>query len=234
MALEGGGAIIIWNDIAPDGRDEFYDWHINEHIPERLAIPGFRRGSRYRAMSSVTSPEFLTLYEISGASVATSAAYLARLNAPTDWTKRATSYFRNTSRALTQIVLSLGPGQGGVMGTVRFDSSPEGRTRVQNLASARMLLEKIAAMPRVTGVHLCTTDSDASAAKTTESRERRDILVAPAGALLIEGCDVAAVSLGIADVMTSVDLDRAVTTTGLYLLEHMQTASHAWQSGEDD
>ena len=46
-----------------------------------------------------TKPEFVTLYEIADASVATSAPYLARLNAPTDWTKRATSHFRNTARA---------------------------------------------------------------------------------------------------------------------------------------
>ena len=46
MALAGKGAIIIWNDITPEGRDEFYDWHLHEHIPERLGVPGFRRGSR--------------------------------------------------------------------------------------------------------------------------------------------------------------------------------------------
>ena len=93
MALAGKGAIIIWNDIAPEGRDEFYEWHIREHIPERLGIPGFLRGARYIAISPQTRPEFLTLYEIADASVATSAAYLARLNAPTEWTKRATLHF---------------------------------------------------------------------------------------------------------------------------------------------
>jgi hypothetical protein len=43
MALAGQVAIIIWNDIAPEGRDEFYDWHLHEHIPERLRVPGFLR-----------------------------------------------------------------------------------------------------------------------------------------------------------------------------------------------
>ena len=125
MALAGQRAIIIWNDIAPEGRDEFYDWHIHEHIPERLAVPGFRRGSRSIAISPQTKPEFVTLYEIADASVATSAAYLARLNAPTDWTKRATSHFRNTARALTKVLLSEGAGSGGVMATIRFDDSDQ-------------------------------------------------------------------------------------------------------------
>ena len=40
MALAGKGAIIIWNDITPEGRDQFYDWHLHEHIPERLERAG--------------------------------------------------------------------------------------------------------------------------------------------------------------------------------------------------
>ena len=41
MTSPGAGAIIIWNDIAPEGRDDFYDWHLNEHMPERLASQDF-------------------------------------------------------------------------------------------------------------------------------------------------------------------------------------------------
>ena len=80
MALAGGGAICIWNDITPEGRDEFYAWHLHEHMPERAAIPGFRRGRRYVGLDAATSPEFFTLYETETAEVQTSAPYLARLN----------------------------------------------------------------------------------------------------------------------------------------------------------
>jgi hypothetical protein len=123
MSLPGTGAIIIWNDIASDGRDEFYNWHLNEHIPERLSVPGFLVGSRYIAVSSETKPEFLTLYVTRDETIATSASYLKRLNAPTPWTKRATAHFRNTSRALTRSAFSQGTGMGGFIGTFRFDGS---------------------------------------------------------------------------------------------------------------
>ena len=73
MALAGGGAILIWNDIAPEGRDEFYAWHVREHIPERVAIPGFLRGSRYIAATPDSRPEFFTLYETRDVAVAASA-----------------------------------------------------------------------------------------------------------------------------------------------------------------
>ncbi len=37
------GAVAIWHDIVPEGLQEFYAWHGEEHMPERVSIPGFRR-----------------------------------------------------------------------------------------------------------------------------------------------------------------------------------------------
>ena len=58
MALSGEGAICIWNDITDEGRDEFYAWHLAEHMPERVGIPGFLRGrprGRFTGASSAAS-----------------------------------------------------------------------------------------------------------------------------------------------------------------------------------
>ena len=222
MALVGGGAIIIWNDIAPEGRADFYEWHIREHIPERLSVPGFLRGSRYAAPTAHTRPEFLTLYETEHAAVATSAAYLARLNAPTDWTRRATAHFRNTSRALTSVVHSEGPGHGGVMGTIRFDDTSGGKSALESIAAP--VLAAMARLARITGVHLCTTDHSASATRTAESRGRTDILAAPIGAVMIEGCDAAAVQAAMAQLAKQCALDVQQFQAGLYTLEHSRMA----------
>ncbi len=80
-ALLGNAAVLIWNDVAPEGRDQFYRWHDREHIPERLALPGFLRGRRLACTGH--SPEWLTIYEADDLDVLTSPEYLARLNAPT-------------------------------------------------------------------------------------------------------------------------------------------------------
>jgi hypothetical protein len=45
MSLVGSAAIAMWWNMAPDLRSEFEDWHSHEHFPERMSIPGFRRGS---------------------------------------------------------------------------------------------------------------------------------------------------------------------------------------------
>ena len=45
----GRATVAIWCDIALDVRDELNHWHAHEHMPERLRIPGFLRGSRWVA-----------------------------------------------------------------------------------------------------------------------------------------------------------------------------------------
>ena len=119
MSLSGLGVIAIWNDIAEEGRANFYEWHDREHIPERVGIPGFLRGRRYIALSG--TPEYFTLYEVRDGSVLTGPDYLARLNSPTEWTSRSVQHFRNTSRSLCNVEVSLGAGSGGFIGTIRFN-----------------------------------------------------------------------------------------------------------------
>jgi len=49
MSLAGEGAVAIWHDLDPVAREQFYAWHGEEHMPERVGIPGFLRGRRYVA-----------------------------------------------------------------------------------------------------------------------------------------------------------------------------------------
>ena len=68
-------------DIVPEAVAEHDDWHTHEHLPERLSIPGFLRGTRWSATSS--GPAYCVLYEVEQLATLASEAYLARLNAPT-------------------------------------------------------------------------------------------------------------------------------------------------------
>ena len=38
--------------IAPEREAEFNRWYNEEHVPERLAIPGFRKARRFKAIGS--------------------------------------------------------------------------------------------------------------------------------------------------------------------------------------
>ena len=189
MSLLGGAVLAVWNDIAPEARSEFMEWHNREHIPERMAITGFRRGRRYIAREG--APEYFTLYEVDNVKIFASAEYLERLQNPSDWTRRvANRYFSNNSRGVCPVILSLGNGDGGAAITLRFDTAPgrEGELRT-HLVQALPLLET---MIGVTGAHLCIADPATSAAQAAQLKGRAVGIVN--WVVMIEGIDGAAVN----------------------------------------
>ena len=222
--LAGEGAIAIWNGISDEGRADFYAWHLAEHMPERVGIPGFLRGRRYRATDDKTHPEFFTLYETQTFEVTQGVDYLNRLNAPTAWTKRATAHFKTTSRSLARVVASFGVGSGGVLLTLRFDIPDEERER-QTLISIVM---KVAALPEVTGAHILKGDDEASGAKTAESKDRKDIEQPARWAILVEACSIEALT-GARALLNDHPALRAASA-GLYSLEYTRLKT-AWAAG---
>lgn len=219
MALKGLGAVIIWNDIAPEGRDQFYDWHINEHIPERIDVPGFLRGRRYIAADAKTQPEFLTLYETENEAILSSDAYLARLNNPTEWTRSATSHFRNTSRCLTTIIVAKGAGMGRFMATLRIPHSDAGIGLCKRLKEQSASLAAEIVKGQVNGFAVGLSDVDASNIKTAESQGRSDILQPPIGAVLIEGASQAVVEDAMSYVVGKLS-PFSDASRGLYQIEY--------------
>jgi len=180
-ALLGHAAVLIWNDVTREGREQFYQWHDKEHIPERLALPGFRRGRRF--IKPGHSPQWLTMYEAVDLSALVSPEYLSRLNAPTPATVSALEHFRNTSRAVCRLVHSVGSSTGGHMLAMRLSVNAP-----RSAAMCRYLCDD--AFPRLMGVtgvvacHLYGADSSASHVDTAES-STRDFDV-PAWVLLCE------------------------------------------------
>ncbi len=230
MALSGEGAVCIWNDITPEGEADFYAWHIEEHMPERVGIPGFLRGRRYIAADGDTAPKYFTLYETVTPEVMTGQDYLGRLNAPTEWTKRATREFRNTFRALTRVRASFGQGPGGALATLRMVLGDSDREIVgQKLAQD--VLPKLAHSARITGLHLCTTDMAASAGRTAETRDRSDIQEPPNTVVLIEGCGLEAVVSAARGCLSSGAVpDGETVERGVYTLEYTRLKT-AWGAG---
>lgn len=184
--LCGNGIIAIWNGIADEGRLNFYQWHIHEHMPERTAIPGFLRGRRYRAADVDTHPEFFTLYEVEEFEVTTGPEYVQRLNNPTVWTRKATSHFLNTSRGLARVLSSKGPGPGGVLATVRFKSSA--RREGEIAEDLTHLINGFLEYPLITGAHLGKADEDATGVRTAEHEGRSDYDPPPNWFILLEAC----------------------------------------------
>ncbi len=184
--LAGGAVVAIWNDVVPEGLEAFHAWHIGEHMPERVAIPGFRRGRRYVAPENACS--FFTLYEVEGPAVLSGEAYTARLNAPTPATQANIANFRNTVRSLAAVVASAGAGLGGALMTLRFEAAADAT------AALARLVPTLAARPRIQGAHLSRTGAAASGIVTAEKRGRTELRAPPGWFLLAAATDLAALA----------------------------------------
>ena len=62
MPLLGSAAMLLSFDIEAAAIEEHDRWHTHEHLPERLSIPGFRRGTRW--ISTAGDPRYMVLYEV--------------------------------------------------------------------------------------------------------------------------------------------------------------------------
>ena len=188
MSLAGMGVVAIWHDLLPEAKDEFYEWHNREHMPERVGIPGFRRGRRYLAVSG--APEYFNLYEADSPEVLAGQDYLNRLNAPSEWTKRVVPSFRNVARSICRVAFTSGVGSGGVMLTMRFDIEAEHSASAIEALTTRTL-PPLPFRKGIAGVHLCLADEASSKVETAEKKARAETTLVPTWIVLIEGNAVA-------------------------------------------
>jgi len=184
MSLAGQGAITIWQDVRAEARADFLEWHNREHIPERIGIPGFLRGRRWIALEG--APEFFTLYETDGPQVHTGSDYLSRLNSPSAWTMRIAPGMENNVRSLCRVAFSTGPGQGGLVATLRYDVAVGAEDAQLRLLTER-ILPALAQRPGIVGAHLCLADAGASSVQTEEKKSRPRPALVPTWVVLVEG-----------------------------------------------
>ena len=95
------GLLAVWNDIAAEDEAEFNAWYVEEHIPERLGIPGILNARRYRDAASPLA--YAAIYDTESLATLASPAYLERLAHPTARTRAILPRFRNMTRAPCEI-----------------------------------------------------------------------------------------------------------------------------------
>jgi len=223
MALAGKGIVAIWNDITPEGRAEFYEWHNREHMPERLAIPGFLRGRRYIAVQGV--PEYFTLYEATSLDVLAGPDYLARLNAPTPWTLKVVGpHFRNMSRGVCNVAFSAAIGDGGYLATLQFKPGQGSDDRLRSMLIGN-LLPPVLGQPTVAGVHLCTADPEVSSVTTAEKKGQA--VAIPNWLIMIESAMARELPTIIAALQDSISphIDADTVNSGIYQFEYSPAAA---------
>ena len=102
------GLLVVWNGMDAEDEAEFNAWYEEEHLAERLSVPGFRTAARYRNLEGAS--RYAALYETDSVEVLSSEAYLARLANPTARTRAIMPRFREVSRAACSIRFDTRPG----------------------------------------------------------------------------------------------------------------------------
>ena len=168
MPLLGKAALAMWWNVRPERRTEFGDWHSHEHFPERMSIPGFRRGSRWT--SALDTQGFFVLYELEAYETLTSAAYLDRLNHPTPWSTKMMPHHLDMVRSQCRAAASFGGGIATSLATVRL--SPRAGEGERLKAALIDAIRDVPATAGLTGAHLLVTDTPQTSSPTAEQRIR--------------------------------------------------------------
>ena len=160
------GILAIWNDREDAVADVYERWLVSEHIPERLAVPGFLEARRYEAVRG--APRFFTPYVVASPQVLTSPGYLARLASPSPLTRQVMAGFRNMRRTACTLAYR---SQRAALGGCAVTACAEQPAAIDEagLMKEAAVLERD---PRVLGVQLWRAVPDPAHPASSEAKLR--------------------------------------------------------------
>ena len=171
------GILAIFNGCRGGRGAEFEAWYQGEHLIERLAVPGFLFGRRYKGIAGTSG--YFCFYLVETPAVLTSKPYLERLDNPTPMTRKMMSdVFVDMNRTVCFRVTRRGHLRGAFAAIARFKQRQDDTA----LAGA---LEKFTGNTAVAGGEIWLA-VDAVGMPVSKEEELRGGDNKIAGALMIE------------------------------------------------
>jgi hypothetical protein len=183
MPLFGKAAMLLSFDVVDDAIPEHDDWHTHEHLPERLSIPGFVRGSRW--VSFVGKPRYFVMYEVDQLATLQSEAYLERLNNPSPWTSNMMPNYRGMTRGFCSVSGSFGVGMGQIGLLMRFKPA----TGMEPSLRAWLINDALPQLPSRRGLGSAHLFEGALTPRMTEEQRIRGADAGVDWALFVTGYD---------------------------------------------
>jgi hypothetical protein len=230
MSLLGNAAIVMWGATKDQRAHDL--WHSQEHILERVSLPGFLRGRRCKAVEPGQSFANFYMYEIADVATATSPEYLARLNNPTPRTREIMPSLR-LSRTVCQVASSQGIGTGSYMMTCKF-SALESRAYGLRLWLGQDCLPSLPATFGVVAAHLLTRDPSQVDVATAEKALRGGHDDVADWIAIVEGYDIQALDEIVKSNFSAANLTKrgatAAPVSQLFQLCHLVSADDVLQA----
>jgi len=178
------GILAVFNDVKGDADAgiEFNNWYNQQHVLERIGVPGFVTGYRYKSVQA--SHEYFAWYETAWPSVMQSVAYVDRLEDPTAWTARVMPGFSNMVRTVASRTTRAGEGVGAAAATFQI-VDPDATVRDDESLFAQVL-----ECDGVVSMENWLADKALSTTDTTESRLRGGVDKTFDRLLMVQAMDV--------------------------------------------
>ncbi len=111
------GLLMVVVEVAPHDEDELNRWYDTEHIPEKLATPGFRSARRFR--DTAAPGRYLALYELDDPAMVTTPEYMSQAMSP--WSEAVMGTWLSLDRSVwvelpAPDASGIGPGPGRASG----------------------------------------------------------------------------------------------------------------------
>jgi hypothetical protein len=149
---EPKGVLAVWNDLDPKIETDYHEWYWQEHLLERLAVPGFLTARRYEGVGS--GPKYFSFYLTTSVEVMRSPAYLQRMHDPTEWTLRCMASFRDMNRTACRQTIDLGRGVGSAAVTMEIEAAAGQEDSLRRKISDSLFPELLKS-PGATGILRC-------------------------------------------------------------------------------
>src|SRR5438309_5627895 len=103
--------LAVWMKVAPAMDEEFNAWYNDEHVPQRIALPGFLTARRYEVdakRGDGAVKQYMAHYDLPDLSVLHTEPYAGVSANPTPWTRRITTKLDENIRNEYELVQSIG------------------------------------------------------------------------------------------------------------------------------
>ena len=98
----GGTIMVVMMEVDPEHEEEFNRWYDEEHLPERLEIPGYVSARRFKLEEGNGVLKYLCIWELEDGSPLQSEEYQAQQRRPSELRDLAHSYINQRARGLYQ------------------------------------------------------------------------------------------------------------------------------------
>ena len=99
----GGTIMVVMMDVEPEHEEEFNRWYNDEHLVERLEIPGYVSARRFKLEEGRGGVlKYLCIWEMDDSSPLRSEEYNAQRLRPSELRDRVTTYITQRSRGVYQ------------------------------------------------------------------------------------------------------------------------------------